>query len=98
MLPEYIQYYFKKGMVRLESQNRNKVVFSRKVLKGPKIDVASVGYCDNNNKTAFILQPLLMLEATFFVHFSGTLKSYAILIELFIASMSTLLLTNPKAH
>lgn len=91
MLPEYIQYYFKKGTVRLESQNRNKVVFSRKVLKGPKTYAASVGYCNNNNRTAFILQPLL-------IHFSGTLKSYAILTESFIASMFTLLLTNPKAY
>ena len=48
----------------LESQNRNKVAFSRKVLKGPKIYTVPFGYY-NNNKTAFIVQPLSGLRPDF---------------------------------
>lgn len=52
-------------MITFESQNRNKTVFRRKVLKGPKIYIMPAGYDNNNNKIAFILWALLCFRPYF---------------------------------
>lgn len=82
-------------MVVFESHNRNKMVFRRKVLKGPKIYIAPAGYYNNNNKIAFILQALLCFRP-YFLYLSGTLRSYSVIMESFLLSVYTSPRANPN--
>lgn len=77
-----------------ESRNRNKVIFSRGFSRGPIIHTALLAITTTKQ-----LSPSRLYHALGhnFDHLSGTLRSYAVIIESFIPSMPTSPLTSPNA-